>query len=177
MKRNIVLLAFVSLLLAFSCAPPDYPPDAICMTKSSFDAQVNKAYSEGYQKAKSEQPQRADVELTLITHEKLLKFLKADFCDRCLSSVTGEASDACLDRAECLTSSLRKAGYDSYGVVLNFSEGYTHAIVAVPTKDKGLVFIEPWYDQEVTVKLGYNYMANFPKQPGTRTIEKLGILY
>lgn len=163
------------LVLASCCVPIETPPEngAICLTpemlQKTMDQCCTEGYANGYAKAKAEIVPRADVELNLITKDKLAAFLKLDQCDRCTSSVAGEDTDeACLDRADCLTSSARNEQWDCYGVVINFKDG-SHALVAFPTSD-GLLFVEPWTDQIVTVQLGRVYA------PAGKVIEKIGIL-
>ena len=171
------LLLTLVLVLAMGCVTPVAPekPEngAICMTpemlQTTMDAACNEGYANGYAKAKAEVVPRADVELSLITKAQLVAFLKADQCDRCTSSVAGEdTSEACLDRADCLTSAARIEGWDIYGVVINFKDG-SHALVAFPTDD-GLIYVEPWTDQIVTVQLGRVYA------PAGKVVEKIGIL-
>lgn len=162
------------LVLALSCMPPEKPENgAICMTpemlQKTMDQCCTEGYANGYAKAKAEVVPRADIELNLITKAELVAFLKADQCDRCTSSVAGEdTSEACLDRADCLTSAARIEQWDCYGVVINFKNG-SHALVAFPTED-GLLFVEPWTDQIVSVQLGRVYA------PAGKVIEKIGIL-
>jgi hypothetical protein len=137
--------------------------------------ELQSAYDNGYKAAKLEEKPRADIELSLITYAELMSFLKKDQCDRCGSSVAGETADkACIDRADCLTASARNYDWDCYGVIMNFKES-SHSIVAFPTKDRGLVYIEPWFDKPVKVEVGYNYVENFPEMRGTSIIEKIGV--
>ncbi len=145
--------------------------NSICMTVDNLNRQLSESYANGYQKAKAEARPRADVELNLITQSQLIAFLKEDGCDRC------GGSDDCLERANCLTASARTKGYDVYGVIINFAGGGAHALVAFPTSDNGIIYIEPWYDQIVKVVVGTNYLSNFPKEKGKKIIQEIGILY
>jgi hypothetical protein len=160
------------LVLALSCMPPEKPENgAICMTpdmlQKTMDQCCTEGYANGYAKAKAEVVPRADVELNLITKDKLAAFLKLDQCDRCTSAVY-EPEDSCLARAECLTASARSYDWDAYGVVMNFAEGGSHAVVAFPLKDGTIVYIEPWYDTIEVVEVGRIY------RPAQKTIEEIG---
>lgn len=169
----------VILALTSSCMPSVEPQKAengaICLTPEMYqraiDAATRDGYADGYAKAKAEIAPRADVELNLITRDKLIAFLKADQCDRCTSDVPGETeAESCLDRAECLLNSARNEGWDAYAVIMNFPDG-SHAIVAFPLKDGTLAFVEPWTDSiEEYVGVGKTYI------PARKVIEKLGIL-
>jgi hypothetical protein len=164
------------LVLALSCMPPENPENgAICMTpemlQKTMDQCCTEGYANGYAKAKAEQPKRADVELNLITKDKLTAFLNLDQCDRCMSDVYNTAN-SCLARAECLLASARSHGWDAYGVVINFegADGGAHALVAFPLKDGTLVYVEPWYDTLEVVEVGKPY------RPAHKIIEEMGIL-
>jgi hypothetical protein len=166
-----LFLVMCVILANISCMPPaaaEKPESgAICMTAEALDRQLLAAYGDGYAKAKAEAPAPADVELKIFKYADLMAFLKLDDCDRCGSELD------CLDRAECLTLSARNydGGYDSYAVVMNFSNNSAHAIVAFPTKDRGLVFIEPRYDQVVArPEVGHFYLSL------ENVIEKVAIL-
>lgn len=118
-----------------------------------------------------------DVTLNYITRDELLLFLKEDQCDKCRSSLDEPVSEMCLDRASCLTCSARSRGWDTFGVLMNFENG-SHVIVAFPTKDGDLIYVEPWFDQIVTyVKVGDNYIDNFYGMQGTQIIEKIELIY
>lgn len=169
----LIGFVLVCVILAnFGCMPLETPENpqngAICMTSEMLDRQLSDAYAAGYQKAKADATPRADVELSLITQEQLLAFLRSDPCDRCMSELY-DAPNSCLARASCLTSSARDNGWDCYGVILNFEQG-AHAIVAFPLKDGGIVFVEPWYDTLELVEAGEVY------RPAKKIIEEVGIL-
>ena len=177
-----LLLALIILLATFNgCTQvaPDYEAGSICMTVDQFNKVMDEAcaegYANGYARAKAEQPAAPDVSLKLWKDKaQVQEFLDTDDCDRCLSSVPGEtAADSCLDRADCLLKHARDAGYDGYGVVLNFPAS-SHAIAAFPLKDGGIVFVEPWTDQIVaTPEVGQDYLANFNMKG--KVIEKVAV--
>jgi hypothetical protein len=174
-----LLLLFLVTGLLLGCVPPveveNPEKGAICMTaemlQQTMDAACAEGYANGYAKAMAEHPQDADIELSLITRDELYTFLKTDPCDRCMSDVY-DTANSCLARAECLLSSARSHGWDSYGVVINFegADGGAHALVAFPLKDGTLVFVEPWYDTLEVVEVGKPY------RPAHKIIEEMGIL-
>jgi hypothetical protein len=89
-----------------------------------------------------------------------------------MSSVPDEAGDpsvACLDRATCIMNKCRDAGFYSLLVVMNFQSDTSHAIIAFPTKDLKLVFVEPMLDLIVPApKVGEPYLNK------NNIIEKIG---
>jgi hypothetical protein len=170
------LLVWFATFLAM-CTILAFLPGCLSVEPLKADCgDYNSGFAAGYQKAQSELvcpiPVKADVELKLWDSKAQIQaFLKADQCDRCLSSVPTEGPEwACLERAECLLSASRNAGYDGYGVVMNFASA-AHAIVAFPLKDGSLVFCEPWTDQIVpTPVVGGDYINH------KNVIEKIVVL-
>jgi hypothetical protein len=160
----LALALCIILLYAVSCAPVEpLKPDsgAICMTSEMYQQNLDDSFNRGHEEATLENAFRMkDVQLKQFKYADLVAFLKADQCDRCLSSVPGEdAEDSCLDRASCLMNACRSNGFQSYLVVMNFENQTSHAIIAFPTKDKGLIFVEPWLDQIVPApKVGEQYL-------------------
>jgi len=173
-----LLLALIIFLATFNgCTPvaSENEAGAICITVEKYEQAINDAYADGYAKAKAEQPAAPDVALKLWKDKaQVQEFLDTDACDRCLSAVPGEtAADSCLDRADCLLKHARDAGYDGYGVVLNFPAS-SHAIAAFPLKGGGIVYAEPWFDQIVAEpKVGEDYLANFNMKG--KVIEKVAV--
>lgn len=171
-----LFLVMCVILATVGCITPVEPlkaeKDAICMTSEMYQKTIDDAFNAGHEEARLEIRPRAAVELNLITLEQLNVFLKDDQCDRCGSSVpTEDVSLACLDRADCLMAAARIAGWDAYGVVMNFEEGGSHAIVAFPLKDGKLAFVEPWQDVVVrTPVVGDRYHTT------NNIIEKVGLL-
>jgi len=173
-----LLLALTIFLATFNgCNNVAQEPEAgaICMTVEKFNQATDEAYANGYARAKAEQPAPPDVALKLWKDKaQVQEFLDTDDCDRCLSAVPGEtAAESCLDRTDCLLKHARDAGYDGYGVVLNFPAS-SHAIAAFPLKGGGIVYAEPWFDQIVAEpKVGEDYLANFNMKG--KVIEKVAV--
>ena len=152
---SFVLFTIIIGLHECSCTPMPQPVEmanTICMPVSSFETIKQSAFATGYQKAINEQTVYP-VKLKQFTIENLQKFLKENSCDKC-----GDPDTGCVDRAACLLQATRDYGYDAYAVYLKSKGEFDHMIVAFPTSDNGIVFVEPLYDQFVTVKIGENYV-------------------
>jgi hypothetical protein len=166
----ISFIALTIILANLSCLEFQ-PQEADC-------GDYNSGYAAGYQQAISEQPAPPDLSphyfaLQLWKDElQIQAFLDANNCDRCMSSVPDEAGDpsvACLDRATCIMNKCRDAGFYSLLVVMNFQSDTSHAIIAFPTKDLKLVFVEPMLDLIVPApKVGEPYLNK------NNIIEKIG---
>ena len=105
------------------------------------------------------------VQLDNPTYVQMVEFLKRDACERC--------GENCVDRAECLVKSAYAAGYECYVVTLNDTDGNGHVIVAFNTTDRGFIYIEPFYDLEVTVEIGKDYGEQL-NEPGF-IVEQIGV--
>jgi hypothetical protein len=60
---------------------------------------------------------------------------------------------------------------DAWGVIINFAEGGSHALVAFPLTDGTVVFVEPWTDTIEVVEVGKIY------RPAKKIVEAMGILF
>jgi len=84
------------------------------------------------------------------SHKQVLAFLDIDDTDE-LQGVN------CIVFTQRLLQNAHEAGWLCYPVILNFTEGGSHVLVAFDTVDKGDVFIEPQTDEEVEVEVGKEY--------------------
>jgi hypothetical protein len=60
-----------------------------------------------------------------------------------------------------------------------YPEGYGHTIVAFETTDKGLILVEPQFDQEVNLAIGKSYskINNFTPAPRDDTVKRFVIIW
>lgn len=116
----------------------------------------DRGYSKGYEislKSASAEPVSRLVETHNPSYSELLAFLADDKTDA-KPYIDGEY--VCFDYAAELNNNADAKGIQAAYVRLR-SEDWGHAVVAFETVDKGLVYIEPQSDTEVSLVLGKPY--------------------
>ena len=88
------------------------------------------------------------------TYSEMKLFLKEDDTDK---NAYVDGSYTCTDYAADLNNNAAQAGYNAAYTYIEYPDGTGHAIAAFQTVDKGLIFIEPQYDEEVQVVMGSSY--------------------
>lgn len=88
------------------------------------------------------------------TYSEMMSFLRADDTDKA-EYIKDEY--ACTEFATDLCNSAEEEGIRCAYVTLKFAGGSGHAIVAFDTIDKGLIYIEPQYDDLVRVEIGKHF--------------------
>jgi hypothetical protein len=96
------------------------------------------------------------------TYSEMKRFLKLDDTDK---NAYIEGSYTCTDYAAALNNNAEQAGYNAAYAYIEYSDGTGHSIDAFQTVDKGLIFIEPQYDEEVQVTIGSSYSEQNGYQP------------
>jgi hypothetical protein len=89
----------------------------------------------------------------------------------------------CVDFSTRVNNNAKEKGIMCYMVLINAEDingnPSHHVIVAFPTTDRGLVFVEPQSDKVVRCELGLNYYENFPMSPAAPSdvaiIKQIGI--
>ena len=95
------------------------------------------------------------------TYSEMMSFLRADDTDK---AEYVEDEYECTGFATDLCNSAEEEGIRCAYVTLKFPGGTGHAIVAFDTIDKGLIYIEPQYDDLVRVEIGkYFHKCVVPK--------------
>jgi len=98
------------------------------------------------------------------TYSETKEFIKQDLTDH-NSYIENEYT--CSDFAADVNNNAERQGLRCALVELKYPGEMGHAVVAFNTVDKGLIFIEPQYDKEVTVNIGESYSKiNRFKNPG-----------
>ena len=87
------------------------------------------------------------------TYAEAVAFLNADVTD---SNEYDEDTYVCSHFAMDVCNNAEAAGWRCAFVELRF-QGAGHSIIAFNTIDRGLVYFEPQFDDEVTVIIGYSY--------------------
>jgi len=88
------------------------------------------------------------------TYSEMSRFLREDDTDK---NVYIEGTYTCTDYSADLNNNAAEAGYNAAYTYIEYPDGTGHAIVAFQTVDKGVIFIEPQYDEEVQVVIGSSY--------------------
>jgi len=88
------------------------------------------------------------------TYSEMKQFLQEDNTDK---NKYVEGNYTCTDYAADLNNNAMHAGYNVAYTYIEYPDGTGHAIDAFQTVDKGLIFIEPQYDEEVQIIIGSSY--------------------
>ncbi len=88
------------------------------------------------------------------TYSEMKQFLREDATD---NNEYIEGSYTCTDYSADLNNNAIQAGYNAAYAYIEYPDGTGHAIAAFQTVDKGLIFVEPQYDEEVQVVIGSSY--------------------
>lgn len=88
------------------------------------------------------------------SYKEVKQFLAQDRTD---ANEYVEGEYGCSDFAADVNNNSEARGLRCALVEIKYPGGRGHALVAFQTVDRGLVFIEPQYDEEVTIELGRSY--------------------
>jgi len=88
------------------------------------------------------------------TYSEMNRFLGGDDTDQ---NEYVDGSYSCTDFAADLNNNAVQFGYNTAYVYISYADGTGHATAAFQTIDKGLIFIEPQFDDEVQVVIGSSY--------------------
>ena len=119
-----------------------------------YAAGYNTGYDEGYSKGYREGFAATGFIIRDPTYEEAIQFMYLDDTDK------HEYSEnyTCLNFAADFKSNAFKAGYRCGFVRIEFPDA-AHAIVCFNTTDRGLIFIEPQYDDIVALAIGESYSS------------------
>ncbi len=101
-------------------------------------------------------------------YSELMRFLAEDRTDS-NEYVPGEYT--CIEFAADVNNNAEAAGFRAAFVIIDYPGERGHAVVAFETVDRGLIFIEPQFDEEVQLSLGISYsQANGYLEPAYNDI-------
>jgi len=165
-------LSLLLLLLLAGCVSPPVSPISpqdsqdepyLCITEEGYQMILKEGYNKGYEDCLEKNKYRMcqpDLSLCKPLWEDVEKLLKEDNSDTLAKTTTG----GCVVRAVSLNNAAMERGLWMYVVLLmTDAMNNDHVIVAFPTQDKGVVYIEPANDQVVNCEIGYDYSLNFPQ--------------
>jgi hypothetical protein len=141
----------------------------------SYQAGYKAGYDAGY-KPSLEQNTHNGYTLHNPTYREMKAFLARD-----ISNAKTYIKDeyVCTDFAAAVNNNAEADGIRCAIVDIFYPEGYGHTIVAFETTDKGLIFIEPQFDHEVSLLIGksYSQVNNFTPAPRDDTIKRFVIIW
>ena len=110
------------------------------------------------------------------THNELKSFLTEDKTD---SEQYVEGVYTCSDFSADVNNNAEAQGLRAAVVFIDFPSERSHVVVAFETVDKGLIFIEPQFDDEIEVRTGISYSeANDYHRPSYNdTITKATVVW
>jgi len=94
-----------------------------------------------------------EVSLRDPTYQEVVRFVASDRTDQ----RRYDLSSACVVFAKEFRSNANKAGLKCAYVVVYFPEGFSHALNAFNTTDRGLIFVEPQSDEVFSLVIGESY--------------------
>ena len=109
------------------------------------------------------------------TYKEMKDFLAEDKTDSMPYQIDAQT---CTDFSAEVNNNAEEAGIRCAAVYIIYPKT-GHTIVAFNTTDKGLIFIEPQFDDEVTLIIGESYAAinNYKSQPVDDTIQRYRIMW
>jgi hypothetical protein len=98
------------------------------------------------------------------TYQEALDFVEADQTEKTPYDVK---AFNCIDFSAAVKKNAFDAGYRAFFVYIDFKTT-SHSVIAFKTTDKGILFIEPQYDQILNLEVGENYtlLNGFIYDPG-----------
>jgi hypothetical protein len=116
--------------------------------------EYDRGYQEGYQAGLKEST--AGYNLHDPTYKEVMDFLANDNSE---DTPYDKNSHICTDYTTEVNNNAEKAGLRCGSVYIIYPET-GHSITVFDTTDRGLVFIEPQYDKEVTLPIGKSYSSS-----------------
>lgn len=110
------------------------------------------------------------------TYQEMKEFLAQDTTD---SRTYMKDEYLCSDFSAEVNNNAEAQGIRCAIVDIFYPDGYGHTIIAFETADKGLKFIEPQFDDEVSLIVGksYSQVNNYTPPPRDDTIERFLIMW
>lgn len=143
--------------------------------EESYQAGYKAGYEAGY-KPNLEQKTDNGYKLRNPTYQEMKAFLDQD-----TTSASPYVKDeyVCTDFSAAVNNNAEAKGIRCAIVDIFYPEGYGHTIVAFDTTDRGLIFIEPQFDHEVSLVIGksYSQVNNFTPAPRDDTIKRFVIIW
>jgi hypothetical protein len=150
--------------------------------EGSYSEAYTQGKSEGYQtgyqsglqagyKPPTEPQQSSESTPQNPTYQEMKTFLVQDPTNQ---SHYEEDKYVCVDFAATVNNNAESKGIRCAVVDIFYPDGYGHTIVAFDTTDRGLIYVEPQFDEEVQLVVGrsYSQLNNFTSAPRNDTIQR-----
>jgi len=143
----------------------------------------NEGYQAGYQsglaagdKTSTQQATSDGYTLQNPTYQEMKTFLAEDDTN---DNSYAEDKYVCVDFSAAVNNNAEAQGIRCAIVDIFYPDGYGHTIVAFDTTDRGLIYIEPQFDEEVKLVIGrsYSQLNNFTTAPRNDTIKRYLIVW
>lgn len=157
---------------------------------AGYEAGQEGSYSQGYSRGKEEGYQAgyeagyesgleeagSGYNLRNPTYQEMKEFLAQDTTD---SKTYIKDEYLCSDFSAEVNNNADAQGIRCAIVDIFYPDGYGHTIIAFETTNKGLKFIEPQFDHEVSLIIGksYSQINNYTPPPRDDTIERFLIIW
>lgn len=143
------------------------------------DTGYDDGYKSGYEaglKISPEQKTSSDYAPQNPTYQEMKAFIAQDATN--LNEYEPDKY-VCTDFAAAVNNNADAKGIRCAIVDIFYPEGYGHTIVAFETTDKGLIFIEPQFDQEIKLVVGQSYSQtnNFTPSPRADTVNRFLVIW
>jgi len=149
----------------------------------AYNQGKNEGYQAGYQSGlsagdKTSQQQTTSNGYTLQnpTYQEMKSFLAQDPTN---NNNYMEDKYVCVDFSAAVNNNAEAKGIRCAVVDIFYPDGYGHTIIAFDTTDRGLIYIEPQFDEEVKLIIGrsYSQLNNFTTAPRDDTIKRYLIVW
>jgi hypothetical protein len=141
-----------------------------------YDEGYKSGYEDGFKPGQEQKTSSVVYTPQNPTYQEMKTFLAQDTTD-----LNKYAPDEyiCTDFAAAVNNNADTEGVRCAIVDIFYPEGYGHTIVAFETTDKGLIFIEPQFDQEVKLTIGQSYSQtnNFTPAPRDDTVNRYLVIW
>lgn len=110
------------------------------------------------------------------TYQEMKTFLAQDPTN---NNTYVEEQYVCVDFAAAVKNDAVAKGIRCAVVDIFYPDGYGHTIVAFDTTDRGLIYVEPQFDQEVRLVVGrsYSQLNGFTSAPRNDTIQRYVLVW
>jgi hypothetical protein len=110
------------------------------------------------------------------TYQEMKTFLSQDPTN---NNTYVEGQYVCVDFAAAVNNNAEAKDIRCAVVDIFYPDGYGHTIVAFDTTDRGLIYIEPQFDQEVKLTVGKSYsrLNGFTSAPRDDTIQRYLVVW
>jgi hypothetical protein len=144
----------------------------------------DEGYQAGYQSglqagAKASQPEQQQPNEYFLqnpTYQEMKTFLAQDPTN---NKAYVDEKYVCVDFAAAVNNNAESKGIRCAVVDIFYPDGYGHTIVAFDTTDRGLIYVEPQFDEEVKLTIGKSYsrINGFTSAPRDDTIQRYLVVW